>query len=199
MTALLDRPRPTPEDLLYLSRDHRYELVNGRLVEKSMAATSSAVVAEVLAHLNNFVRDHQAGLVLAADQGYQCFPDEPNKVRKPDISFIARDRITPALAEGHIRIAPDLVVEVLSPTDLVREVSRRIRDYLRVGVRLLWVIDPEARLVQVYRPGRRGVILPETDELDGEEVLPGFRVPVHILFRPLALLQPETTTPAASS
>ena len=199
MTALLDRPRPTPEDLLYLSRDHRYELVNGRLVEKSMAATSSLVAGQVYGVLWNHCQQTAAGEVFYADQGYQCFPDEPNKVRKPDISFIARDRITPALAEGHIRIAPDLVVEVLSPTDLVREVSRRIRDYLRVGVRLLWVIDPEARLVQVYRPGRRGVILPETDELDGEEVLPGFRVPVHVLFRPLALLQPETTPPASSS
>ncbi len=60
------------------------------------------------------------------------------------------------------------------------------------------MIDPEAWLVQVYRLGRRGMILPETDELDGEEVLPGFRVPVHILFCLLALLQPETTTPAVS-
>lgn len=102
------------------------------------------------------------------------------------------------LAEGHIRITPDLVVEVLSPTDLEREVSRRLLDYLRAGVRLLWVINPEARLVQVYRPGRRGVIRPEIDHLEGAEVLAGFRVPVQALFRPLALRQPESALPVWS-
>jgi Uma2 family endonuclease len=203
MSAVLEQPKRvseekrtvTPEDLLRMPKEEqrRYELVDGQLVERSMAATSSAVAANLITTLNLHVMKSRAGLVFGSDQGYQCFPHRPNNVRYPDISFIAKPRLSPQLAEGHIRIAPDLVVEVLSPNDLARDVSQRIQDYLRAGVRLVWVVDPEGRTVQVYRQGRQGVILSEADELDGDDVLPGFRVAVRDLFRPLELLQPSET------
>ncbi|MCS7168961.1 MAG: Uma2 family endonuclease, partial [Gemmatales bacterium] len=172
------RPTITPDDLLRLARDRRYELVDGQLVEKSMAATSSSVAVQIIYLLMKHCEETQAGLVLGADQGYQCFPHRPNTVRFPDVSFIARARLTPDLVQGHIRIAPDLVVEVLSPGDLAHNVDQRIDDFLKAGVRLLWVVHPEARRVEVHRLGQRGEILRESDTLDGGDVLPGFRVPV---------------------
>ncbi|MCS7016623.1 MAG: Uma2 family endonuclease [Gemmatales bacterium] len=188
------RPTITPDDLLRMARDRRYELVDGQLVEKSMAATASTVTAEIVTLLNQYCQNTQAGIVLVADQGYQCFPHRPNTVRFPDVSFIARARLTPDLAQGHIRIAPDLVVEVLSPGDLAQNVDQRIDDFLKAGVRLLWVVHPEARWVEVHRLGQRGEILRESDTLDGGDVIPGFRVPVRDLFRPLQLFPPTPTT-----
>ncbi|MCS7016830.1 MAG: Uma2 family endonuclease [Gemmatales bacterium] len=191
MTALLEAPPLTAEDLLRRSDDRRYELVDGKLVEKTMAATATLVASEIHGLLWNHCRSTSSGAVFLSEQGYQCFPHRPNTVRFPDVSFITRARLSPDLAEGYIRIVPDLVVEVLSPTDLARDVSRRITDYLRAGVRLLWVVDPEARLVFVYHQGRPGLILTEHDYLEGEDVLPGFRVAVREIFRPLELLQPS--------
>jgi Uma2 family endonuclease len=89
------------------------------------------------------------------------------------------------------RVPPDLVVEVLSPSDVSYEVDRRVQDYLGAGVKLVWVVHPQSRSVHVYRPGGQGVILSERDELEGEQVLPGFRLPVREIFRPLEQL-PQT-------
>jgi Uma2 family endonuclease len=120
------------------------------------------------------------------------FPDDPDKVRLPDLVFIRKERLTPELGTaGFISVPPDLVVEVLSPSDVSYEVDRRVQDYLSAGVKLVWVVHPQSRSVHVYRPGGQGVILSERDELDGEQVLPGFRLPVREIFRPLEQL-PQT-------
>jgi Uma2 family endonuclease len=84
--------------------------------------------------------------------------------------------------QGHCRIAPDLVAEVVSPNDLIYEVAARVAEYLGAGVRLVWVVNPADRTVQVHRQGGTGTILREADELAGEEVLPGFRCQVGELF-----------------
>jgi Uma2 family endonuclease len=89
-----------------------------------------------------------------------------------------------------------LVVEVLSPSDVSYEVDRRVQDYLSAGVKLVWVVHPQSRSVHVYRPGGQGVILSERDELDGEQVLPGFRLPVREIFRPLEQLPQKTAEKA---
>jgi len=196
MTAVVDKPKVTPEDLLKLPKDRRYELVDGELVEKQMATQSVVVAGELFVHLHQYARKHNLGLVLPTDASYCCFPDEPDKVRKPDLSFVRRERITPQFwTPGHIRIAPDLVVEVVSPNDEVNEVDKRVLDYQRAGVPLLWVVHPASRHVDVYRLSGRGEILGEQHELTGEPVLPGFRLPVREIFRPLELIPvPEVKT-----
>ncbi|MCS7016431.1 MAG: Uma2 family endonuclease [Gemmatales bacterium] len=186
MSAILDKPKLTPADLLRLPKDRRYELVDGELVEKPMSAVAGAVNAKLAACIQRYAETNDLGLVFSTDTGYCCFPNKPNQVRKPDISFIRRERITPALWEpGHLRIRPDLVVEVVSPTDEVAEVDKRIRDYQEAGVPLIWVVHPESRQVDVHRLGERGEILGEGEELRGEPVLPGFRVAVREIFQPL--------------
>ncbi len=189
MTAVVDKPKVTPEDLLKMPRDRRYELVDGELVEKPMAWSTAVVTAHLVRLLGNYCEAHKTGVVADSSASYRCFPHDPDRVRKPDISLILRERITPELLEpGHIRIAPDLVVEVVSPNDEVSEVDKRVLDYQRAGVPLLWVVHPESRHVDVYRLGRRGEILSEQHELTGEPVLPGFRLPVREIFRPLELV-----------
>ncbi|MDW8222048.1 MAG: Uma2 family endonuclease [Gemmatales bacterium] len=186
MSAILDKPKLTPADLLRLPKDRRYELVDGELVEKPMAWTSAVVTAHLVRLLVDYCEESDAGVVANSNASYCCFPNKPNQVRKPDISFIRRERITPALWEpGYLRIRPDLVVEVVSPTDEVAEVDKRIRDYQEAGVPLIWVVHPESRQVDVHRLGERGEILGEGEELRGEPVLPGFRVAVREIFQPL--------------
>jgi Uma2 family endonuclease len=127
------------------------------------------------------------GWALPSDAGYQCFPDDPNKVRKPDVSFIRADRLSVRdEPEGWATIAPDLVVEVISPNELFEAVAIKVNEYLAAGVPLVWVIDTATRKVYVYRREGRGEILADTDELSGEEIVNGFRCRVADLFTPPA-------------
>lgn len=129
-------------------------------------------------------REH-LGWVLPSDAGYQCFPDDPGKVRKPDVSFIRADRLSVEdEPEGWATIAPDLAVEVVSPNDLFEAVAIKVNEYLSAGVRLVWVIDTATERVHVYRHDGRGEILTSADELNGEDVVAGFRCTVADLFAP---------------
>ena len=84
--------------------------------------------------------------------------------------------------EGYAEIAPDLVVEVLSPHDVFPKVLRKVQQYLKAGVVLIWVVVPEDRSVTIYRPGYDAIILTEKETLKGEDVLPGFECAVADLF-----------------
>ena len=173
----------TPEDLLALPDGDLYELVDGCPVEKTMGAEASWIGGEVLAVLRNFVRDHDLGRVFPADTGYQCFSATPNLVRKPDVSFIRWGRLPgDTLPTGNVRIAPDLAVEVVSPNDTYYEVEQKVREFLKAGVRQVWVINPPTRAVRIHRPGGSLTDLGEDQELTGADVVPGFRCRVGELF-----------------
>lgn len=199
MSAIAPTKTYSPEDLLRMPDGDRYELVNGQLVERNMSLWSSYVAGQASRRLGNYAFDHRSGWVLPEGTSYQCFPDEPNKVRKADVSFIRLDRLSLAQAteEGHVPIAPDLAVEVMSPNDLAYEVDEKVQDYLRAGVTLVWVINPHARTVKVHRREGAGTILGENAELSGEEVVPGFRCRVSDLFVPPteAPLSASSSTP----
>jgi len=134
----------TPEDLLTMPDGHRFDLVDGHLVERHMGAESSWIAQQVNRRLGNDVAASQGGLVLGPDCGYQIFPDDPNQVRFPDGSFIRRGRLPHDVPpRGHVRIVPDLLIEVVSPNDLAWEVEVKVTEYLRAGVPLLWVFYPD--------------------------------------------------------
>ena len=115
------------------------------------------------------------------------------KVRKPDVSFIAAARMTAEQwNEGFSKLAPDLAVEVLSPNELAIDVDWKLQDYLAAGVRLVWIINPETRIVRIHRQDRSVAEVHAGEELDGEDVVPGFRAPVAELF------PPKTAAPGAS-
>jgi Uma2 family endonuclease len=174
----------TPADLLALARGISYELVDGQLVEKPVSVLSS-LIAGILYHMMmGHCLANKLGTVFPPETGFQCFPDEPNKVRKPDISFIRRGRLTREqfLEEGFCSVAPDLAAEVLSPNDLIYVVDQKVRDYRRARVSLIWIVNPETRTVKVYRADGGITELEEDDELSGEEVFAGFRVLVGDIF-----------------
>lgn len=178
----------TPADLLTLPDADHYELVDGQLVEKKLSFWASYVANNLSCRLTIFSNANQSGWVVSEGASYQCFPDAPNRVRRPDVSFIRRDRLSLAQAttEGHLAIAPDLTTEVMSPNDLGYEVAKKVQQWLHAGVRLVWVVNPETRTIDVHRAHGAGTILREQDELDGEDVLPGFRCAVRELFEPPA-------------
>ncbi len=166
----------TPEDLLVLEDRERYELLNGRLVEQSVSLKSSWVAGEIAFLLRRYLEKNPLGNVFPEGTSYQCFPEEPRRVRRADVSFIRTGRLTESQFDsGHCPIAPDLAVEVVSPHDNYADVVAKLDDYFSAGVPLVWVVEPESRTVAVYRNGAESIsLLHEADELSGEQVLPGF-------------------------
>jgi Uma2 family endonuclease len=172
-----------PDDLASVPDGDSFELVDGRLVEKPMGMESGGISADLLTILNAFVRANRLGRSFDAQSGYRCFPNRPNLVRKPDVSFVARGRFpNDERPKGDSPIPPDLAAEVVSPNDTFEDVEVKVRDYLQAGVRLVWVISPAARTIQVRRPSKSDSTLEVTDTLSGEDVVPGFSCPVAELF-----------------
>jgi len=173
----------TPEDLLAMPDGKSYELVEGHLVERNTSVLASWVGSRLSRFIDIFVEENQLGWSWHADLGFVCFPDAPGKVRKPDVSFVRKERLPEGpTSEGYLYIHPDLAVEVLSPNDLAYQVDNKVVEHLDAGVPLIWVINPEARTVRIHRHDRSVSWLQEEDELSGEDVLPGFRCRVSALF-----------------
>lgn len=185
MSTTVAAPRYTPESLLLMPDGDRYELVNGQLVERNMGFKSARIGGELYGELRNHCRNHGLGWVLPADVGFCCFPDDPNRLRKPDVAFISKDRL-PADQEpvGHCTIAPDLVAQVVSPNDLAEMVTEKVEEYLTAGVRLVWVLHPGTQTIQIYRADGTTAWLRASEELTGEGIVPGFRCRVADLFLP---------------
>jgi Uma2 family endonuclease len=192
MNQLKAPSRYTPEDLLTLPDGHHYELIDDQLVERNMGAEASLVAANLIALLGAHVHPQKLGHVFASDCGYQIFPDQPNRVRYADGSFIARGRFpNERVPRGHVRIPPDLAMEVVSPNDLAEEVEGKVEDYLRAGIRLLWVLYPNTQTVYVFRRDGSVSRLTRASELSGEDVIPGFVCRVEDLF-PSTPSEPST-------
>jgi Uma2 family endonuclease len=153
-----------------------YELVDGRLVEMPMGTESAWVGTELSRRLGDHCVPQGLGWVFGSDAGYRCFPDRPRLLRKPDVSFVRRGKFPgDRPPRGDSRTAPDLAVEVVSPNDLAEVVQEKVADYLAAGVRLVWVVYPTTRVAVVYRPGGAATWVAEGGELDGQDVVPGFR------------------------
>ncbi len=165
----------TAEELLHLNvPDQRTELVRGRLVIREPAGDRHGRVAMNLTlRLGAHVERVQLGQLFAAETGFTLFR-APDTVRAPDVAFIGRERL-PEPTTGFLEVAPDLAVEVLSPSDGPGEVLAKVGDWLKAGTRLVWVIDPERRLARVYRADGSESSIPEWESLDGEDVVPVFR------------------------
>lgn len=165
----------TADDLLRMTGDEHYELVDGRLVQIRGGARSSLTTARLGSLLQSFPGASREGVFFASKCGYILFTERATTVRKPSLSFVRRERLPPdGLPRGWFRLAPDLAVVTISPNDTAEEVAARIADYMRAGVPLLWVVDPETRLIQTFRRDGSAAWLLGTGELKGEDVLPGF-------------------------
>jgi Uma2 family endonuclease len=164
--------------------DRLFELVDGVLVEKAMGYKESLWAASIVRRLGNFVVPRKLGFVAGADGMVRLMP---GLVRIPDVSFISRQRLPDGMIprEPIPPIAPDLAVEVLSPSNTLREMDRKRREYFQAGCLLVWEVDPDARQVKVYDQPDQFKTLTAQDNLDGGNVLPGFSISLSELFAEL--------------
>lgn len=176
-----------PDDLLSLPDAENYELVDGQLVERKMGSESSLIATIISFLLRQFLRGKNLAHVFGSDAGLQCFPHSPKKLRRSDVSVIRYGRLPgEVIPKGHITVAPDLLVEVVSPRDLAEEVEEKVVDYLEAGVQLVWVVYPATRRVWVRRPSDAlegaATELTGDDVISGEKVLPGFTCKIREFF-----------------
>jgi Uma2 family endonuclease len=121
-------------------------------------------------------------MMTGADGGYVLFPDRET-LRVPDVGFIRKDRLPPRAERSRFpRLAPDLAIEVLSPSDRMAEALSKVAMYLEAGVALVWLVDPAQRTIVVFQPDASPMTLRDGDILDGGDVLPAFSVPVAEIF-----------------
>jgi Uma2 family endonuclease len=182
-TAPIEPLGMTAEELLDLPDDGmRHELVEGELRTMPPAGEGHGSVAlSIGAEIYEHVKRNGLGRAYAAETGF-LLRRSPDTVRAPDVAFVAAERLTGPPGRGFAAIAPDLVVEVVSPWDRASEVATKANEWLDAGVRLVWIVDPQAGLATVYRAGGAGTVLRGDGTLDGEDVLPGFRLPLSSLF-----------------
>ncbi len=169
------------DDLLRLySKGERGELIRGVCCEtEPEGAEHGRVLATLGALLASFVQTRRLGR-LAMGSGIWLDHD-PDTVRKADIAYFAPGRLDGRVT-GYAEVLPDLVAEVESFTDGRNAIFDKSHMWLSSGVRLAWAVYPESRTVAVHRPGERRVMLAAGDDLDGEDVLPGFSCTVSAVF-----------------
>jgi Uma2 family endonuclease len=162
--------------------DMRSELVAGEVIREPPPGPQHGLLAMSLGyHLRRFVEAHPLGRILG-ESGY-VLARGPDTVRGPDVSFISEERWqATADKRKYFEGAPDLTVEVASPDDSRRQLAEKARSYLAAGARLVWVVWPTRRTVDVHRPDSLPETLTGSDTLDGGDVLPGFTLPVSRIF-----------------
>jgi Uma2 family endonuclease len=162
--------------------DHRYELVEGRVIRMSPPGSRHAVLATRLASLlHQHVEEHGLGVVMSS--GGFHLASGPDTVREPDIAFVRGERIPASgVPDGFWPGPADLAVEIRSPGDRRGEIAKKVDEYLGRGVRLVWVVDSKARTVTVHQPDTPPAVLERGATLDGGTVVPGFSCPLEKIF-----------------
>ena len=177
--------RLTAGDLLRLySQGVRGELIRGVLCETMAAGVEHGTIAMMTLGpvISQYVRSRRLGRVIGSDSGVWLATD-PDTVREPDIAYISAERLPLDVRTiGYLEVVPELVVEIVSPSDTQREVNDKTRMWLSYGVSIVWEIYPSERAVAVVGSEGPPVILNEDDTLDGGDVLPGFSCPVRDIF-----------------
>jgi Uma2 family endonuclease len=179
------------EELAALPEDDHwcYELVEGVLVRMPPSSFgASKIGGRLFMRLGIFVTEHKLGSVTGEQGGYILDPQRPKQTQvAPDVGFVSAERDIPVTAPAAATAfpgAPDLAVEVAAPRQSGRSLGAKAQRYLGAGTRLVWIIWPQRRQVEVWHPGRdrASAILGAGDSLDGEDVVPGFRCPIADLF-----------------
>ena len=172
----------TAEELMLLpDNGYRQELVRGELIEMPPPGKGHGTVSHRFGLAIGSYADANDYGTVGDNHGYKL-ESNPDTVRAPDMAWFAPGH--PAeLTDGYPERAPDLVVEIKSPSDTPRMVAERAQMWLDFGTREVWYGDPERTSVTRYRPGEEPQVLGEDDVLDGGDLLPGFSIPVWRLFR----------------
>jgi Uma2 family endonuclease len=176
MRAAPDLPLLTAEDILQMSFPGKsVELVRGRLVVREPPSTKHGRIQANLAYfLGTFVRVHTLGAIVGG-AGFKI-EEAPDTVRAPDVAFVPNDRVADIPNRSYAAFAPALLAEIVSPNDRAGEVLAKVADWLEAGAHLVWVIDPQRDEARVHRADGSLDLIGSDGSLDGEDVLPGFRV-----------------------
>jgi len=186
MVAVMEKPALekevwTEKRLMQLPDDGQvYELVNGELEMSQAGFEHGDIAARLVIDLGSYVRTHRLGSVVGASTGFWM---KAGNARSPDVSFVSKDRLRGRRpSKKFFQGAPDLAVEIVSPNDVWQKLNRKIAELFANGTRLAWVINPGDQTVLVYHSAQPDRILKAGDLLDGEDVVPGFSMPVAELF-----------------
>ncbi len=185
MTVALDRKQWTDEEFMALpDTGDRYEIVNGELIVTNSGARHGYIASLISIVLGGYVRTHKLGITIDSSSAFSM---KSGNKRAPDVSFLTRERLQglKKVPNGFWQGAPDLVVEILSPTNTVEEIHQKIVEYFENGARLIWIVNPQDESVLTYRSPQPDRLLKSGDNLDGEDVVPGFCFPVVELFAEL--------------
>ena len=174
----------TEDALLALPKQPgKCELINGELIQMAPAGFDHGdITCAVLAPLTTYVITNHLGRVVDGQTGFWM---KSGNLLSPDMSFVGKSRLLGLKRgpKGFFKGSPDLAVEILSPTQSKAATNRKIREYFENDTEMAWVIDPPKKQVYVYRGSRSPTVFGIGDYLDGEDVVPGFRMPVAELFK----------------
>ena len=188
--STLTPPVPlTPEDVERASeRDGKlYELIDGELREKKVGAKSLFVATRIAALLNAFFYPRTG--FAACEVMVYCF-ERKRHGRKPDVAYVKLDRLpNGVIPDGDVFVAPDLVVEVLSPNNSGEEVDEKLAEYLGAGVALVWIVSPARQTIRAFRQDGTHRLYEHQDVIENEPALPGFRLVLGDVFP----ARPQTT------
>lgn len=179
----------------------RYEYINGRAVPmgpETMLSNGEVIVtptkfdhgilvSKLHITIGSFAAEHSLGETFGAETGF-IMREDRHDIRAADVAFISRERMSAVRCGSWLPFPPDLAVEVVSEYDRAREIREKVEDYMENGTRLLWIVYPERRIIDVHRPGEPVIKLGAADRLEGGDVLPGFSMAVKEIFAPLDAL-----------
>lgn len=187
MTILHSTPPSRAPDQRRLEDEAGVEYVDGQIVEKPLSMESAETEVIIASILHAAARASGKARVFSSTLGYKCYPEDPARFRKPDLSLILLSRLKDIdLREGFSPIPADLAVEVLSPGDLAYAVAEKVDEYLQHGFATVWIVTPHTRTVAVYRADGSTSLLHESDLITLESLLPGFSCKVADFFAPRA-------------
>ena len=174
----------TADEFFHSPLSQNHELVEGELVKTMPAGFIHGIVAHRVGRLvGNFVEDNNLGEVVAAETGFIL---GEKTFRGADAAFIGNENLQKhGYPQGFFPTAPDIAIEVVSPSNTSEEMMEKVGLYLRNGSRLVWIIYPKTRMITVYRQNNVVNLLRESDTLEGEDVLPNFQLPIAKLFADL--------------
>ena len=167
-----DRIAALPENA-----DKRLEFIGGEIIDVVTNNYNSEIAATILAEIKVYAKTHDLGRVTGADGGYKVSGER----YIPDVAFISKSKQPASSHEAYNSNAPDLAVEVVSPTDSTKEILDKVANYLAAGT-VVWLIYPDKRQAKIYEPGQPVKTIIAEGVLDGGSVLPGFKLPLKDVF-----------------